>query len=55
MTSSWSDHVRIGPAMSMTFHPFSADSFSILECYFAWPARYLVTSEGETCSSAHCK
>ena len=25
------------------------------ESHFAWPAQYLVTLEGESCCSAHCK
>ena len=55
MTSSWSDHVRIVPALELTRQLFSANFSLILECDFAWQAQYLVRSEGDVCCSAHCK
>ena len=55
MVGSCLNHVRIGPAMSMTFHPFSAGSFLILECYFVWQAWYLARLERDACCSVHCK
>ena len=64
MTSSWSDHVRIGscsdhgrivPALELTLQLFSANFSLILECNFAWQAQYLVRLEGDACCSAHCK
>ena len=55
MTSSWSDHVRIVPALEMTLQLFSANFSLILECNFAWQAQYLVRLEGDACCSAHCK
>ena len=55
MTSSWSDHGRIGRALELTLQPFSENFASILECIFAWQAQYLVRLEGDACCSAHCK
>ena len=49
MTSSWSDRVRIGPALELTLQPFSENFALILECTFAWQAQYLVRLEGESC------
>ena len=57
MVGSWSDHGRIVPALEMTFDPFS-EIFSemlLLQCHFSWQAQYLVSLEGETVCSAHCK
>ena len=54
-TVSFSDHGRIGRALEMTFHPFSANFFEILENHFAWQAQYLVSLDNDTCCSAHCK
>ena len=65
MVGSVSDHSRIGRALEMTFHLFSADLFClILGGHFAWQAQYLVRLEGVAvfgevgglcCCSAHCK
>ena len=43
LTVSWSDHARIGRALEMTFHPFSANFFEILDGHFSWQAQYLVS------------
>ena len=43
MVGSWSDHSRIGRALEMTFHPFSANFFEILDGHFSWQAQYLVS------------
>ena len=51
---SCSDHSRIGRA-EMTFHPFSANFFEILDGHFSWQAQYLVSLDNDTCCSAHCK
>ena len=42
LTVSCSDHGRIGRALEMTFHPFSAIFFEILDGHFSWQAQYLV-------------
>ena len=55
MVGSWSDHSRIGRALEMTFHPFSANFFEILDGHFSWQAQYLVSLDNDTCYSAHCK
>ena len=55
MTSSCSDHGRIGRALELTLQLFSANFSLILECNFAWQAQYLVRLEGDACCSAHCK
>ena len=52
---SWSDHGRIGRALEMTFHPFSANFFEILDGHFSWQAQYLVSLDYDACCSAHCK
>ena len=36
LTVSCSDHGRIGRALEMTFHPFSANFFEILDGHFSW-------------------
>ena len=43
MVGSCSDHARIGRALEMTFHPFSANFFEILDGHFSWQAQYLVS------------
>ena len=43
MLGSFSDHSRIGRALEMTFHPFSANFFEIRDGHFSWQAQYLVT------------
>ena len=55
MVGSWSDHGRIGRALEMTFHPFSANFFEILDGHFSWQAQYLVSLDYDACCSAHCK
>ena len=55
MVGSCSDHSRIGRAWEMTFHPFSANFFEILDSHFSWQAQYLVTLDYDACCSAHCK
>ena len=55
MVGSWSDHVRIGPALELTLQLFSANFSLILECTFAWRVQYLVRLEGDACYFAHCK
>ena len=35
LTASFSDHSRIGRALEMTFHPFSANFFEILDGHFS--------------------
>ena len=55
MLGSWSDHGRIGRALEMTFHPFSANFFEILDGHFSWQAQYLVSLDYDACCSAHCK
>ena len=55
---SCSDHSRIGRALEMTFHPFSANFFEILDSndsHFAWQAQYSVMLEDDTGCAAHCK
>ena len=52
---SFSDHARIGRALEMTFHPFSANFFEILDGHFSWQAQYLVSLDYDTFCSAHCK
>ena len=54
-TVSCSDHSRIGRALEMTFHPFSANFFEILDGHFSWQAQYLVSLDYDACCSAHCK
>ena len=55
MVGSCSDHGRIGRALEMTFHPFSANFFEILDGHFSWQAQYLVSLDYDACCSAHCK
>ena len=55
MVGSFSDHSRIGRALEMTFHPFSANFFEILDGHFSWQAQYLVSLDYDACCSAHCK
>ena len=55
MLGSCSDHARIGRALEMTFHPFSANFFEILDGHFSWQAQYLVSLDYDACCSAHCK
>ena len=55
LTVSCSDHSRIGRALEMTFHPFSANFFEILDGHFSWQAQYLVSLDYDACCSAHCK
>ena len=55
MVGSFSDHGRIGRALEMTFHPFSANFFEILDGHFSWQAQYLVSLGYDTCCSALCK
>ena len=56
LTVSWSDHdARIGRALELTFHPFSANFFEILDGHFSWQAQNLVSLDNDTCWSAHCK
>ena len=55
LTGSCSDHGRIGRALEMTFHPFSANFFEILDGHFSWQAQYLVSLDYDACCSAHCK
>ena len=55
MLGSCSDHGRIGRALEMTFHPFSANFFEILDGHFSWQAQYLVSLDYDACCSAHCK
>ena len=52
---SFSDHGRIGRALEMTFHLFSANFCEMLGGHFAWQAQYLVRLEGDACCSPHCK
>ena len=47
MVGSFSDHSRIGRALEMTFHPFSANFFEILDGHFSWQAQYLVNLDYE--------
>ena len=54
LTVSWSDHGRIGRALEMTFHPFSANFFEFLDGHFSWQAQYLVSLDYDACCSAHC-
>ena len=54
-TVSFSDHGRIGRALEMTFHPFSANFFEILDGHFSWQAQYLVSLDNDTCCSPPCK
>ena len=39
LTVSCSDHGRIGRALEMTFQPFSANFFQILDGHFSWQAQ----------------
>ena len=55
LTVSFSDHSRIGRALEMTFHPFSANFREILDGHFSWQAQYLVSLDYDTCCPAHCK
>ena len=55
MVGSCSDHGRIGRALEMTFHPFSANFFEIRDGHFSWQAQYLVSLDYDACCSAHCK
>ena len=55
LTVSCSDHSRIGRALEMTFHPFSANFVEILDGHFSWQAQYLVSLDYDACCSAHCK
>ena len=57
LTVSWSDHARImlGSCSDLTFHPFSANFFEILDGHFSWQAQYLVSLDYDACCSAHCK
>ena len=55
MVGSVSDHGRIGRALEMTFHLFSANFYEMLGGHFAWQAQYLVRLQGDACCSAHCK
>ena len=55
LTVSFSDHARIGRALEMTLHPFSANFSEILDGHFSWQAQYLVSLDYDTCCSAHCK
>ena len=55
LTVSCSDHGRIGRALEMTFHPFSANFSEISDGHFSWQAQYLVSLDYDTCCSAHCK
>ena len=50
-----SERSRIGRALEMTFHLFSANFCEILGGHFAWQAQYLVRLEGDACCSPHCK
>ena len=43
-----SDHSRIGRALEMTFHPFSANFFEILDGHFSWQAQYLVSLDNDS-------
>ena len=52
---SFSERSRIGRALEMTFHLFSANFSLILGAHFAWQAQYLVRLEVDACCSAHCK
>ena len=51
MVGSFSDHSRIGRALEMTFHPFSANFFEILDGHFSWQAQYLVSLDYDVCRS----
>ena len=55
MLGSISDHSRIGRALAMTLHLFSANFCQMLDGYFAWQVQYLVRLEGDTCCSVYCK
>ena len=55
MLGSCSERSRIGRALEMTFHLFSANFSLILGAHFAWQAQYLVRLEGDACCFAHCK
>ena len=55
VTVSFSDPVRIGRALEMTFQLFSRNLSEILESHFAWQAQYSVSLDNDTCYSAHCK
>ena len=52
---SFSERSRIGRALEMTFHLFSANFCQMLCAHFAWQAQYLVRLEGVDCCFAHCK
>ena len=55
MLGSFSERSRIGRALEMTFHLFSANFCQMLGGDFAWQAQYLVRLQGDACRSAHCK
>ena len=55
MVGTVSDRSRIGRALEMTFHLFSANFCQMLCAHFAWQAQYLVRLDGVDCCSAHCK
>ena len=55
MVGTVSDRSRIGRALEMTFHLFSANFCQMLRADFAWQAQYLVRLEVDACCSAHCK
>ena len=50
-----SDRSRIGRALEMTLHLFSANFCQMLCAHFAWQAQYLVRLEVDACCFAHCK
>ena len=52
---TFSERSRIGRALEMTFHLFSANFCQMLCAHFAWQAQYLVRLDGVDCCSAHCK
>ena len=55
LTVSCSDHARIGRALAMMFHPFSANFFEIRDGYFSWQVQYSVNLDYDACCSAHCE
>ena len=55
MVGTVSDRSRIGRALEMTFHLFSANFCQMLCADFAWQAQYLVRLEVDACCSAQCK
>ena len=50
-----SDPDRIGRALEMTFHLFSANFWQMLDGHFAWQAQYVVSLAGDICCSSHWK